>query len=469
MRQDWLSRHVVFGPQSSAYRWLTAAWALAVAARLTLAEAQQASWLLPSGTLVVGSLGLLLWGGRLFWLLCAVGVAAPLFFLRDWLTQTLIMLLLAAVGAVTAHRPEEGGSEGAKRAAAPLLAAARWLALATYAVAAFHKLNRDFFDPAVSCAQELVRQLGEALPGLGALTPPSTGALAGLAVGVELLLPLLLWWRPRIGIIAALLFHLPLTLAFAPAFVFVMAVGWVALLGADDRAALVRVVRARWPWLVAFGLAATGTLVAWMRAFPVVDLALKLALLFFALAALVLVVVREGSGGRAAPLARRRLLVPALALAIFLVNALTPYLGTQVQHAGAMLSNLRVDAGCWNHWLVPEGVRLVDAYVRIDEARLGGEAARARGAYGGTERLLVSRLWSTTALRQMRVNWCNERTRPIALWGTFLGAPLHLADLCDEAVPLPVGPGVWLLPELFPGYLRFQKGLTRQCPQACLH
>ena len=159
----------------------------------------------------------------------------------------------------------------------------------------------------------------------------------------------------------------------------------------------------------------------------------------------------------------------AAALVFFVANGLTPYLGTQMQHAGAMLSNLRIDAGCWNHLLVPESVRRVDAYIRVDVASIGNAESETLGAFPGGEAILRERLWSTTALRLMRRNWCTDRTRPISLSGTFLGEPLVIRDLCDPAEPLPVGPGVWGLTEFFPDYLRLQKNLERACPQECLH
>jgi hypothetical protein len=478
-RRRWLivlRREVLRGPRDGAIGWLLVAWGLAVLARLTLAQTAQGSWLVPSLLLVCGAIGLLVWGGRLFWLMSALGLAIPLFFLRDWLTQTVIMLAIALVGLATSREPEGGRNDTPAGRGHLVCAAAGWLTVVTYLLAAFHKLNRDFFDPGVSCANDTIAQLDGFFPSVDlSVLDPLAPWLPHIAVGFELAVALALAFRPRLGFVLGLLFHIPLTLVLAPAFVFVMLVGYAGRLTEADRQALSRSARRRWRGLAAGG-AGLVALMWWAGGGPPeAVLAAKQLLLVYLLVWATLTLLAEGWGGawsgRARLRRRQRVALAGLLLA-FLANGLTPYLGTQFQHTGAMLSNLRIDPGCWNHLLMPERLRRADNYLRVDEASLGGDQegrTAAGGRFPETERLLRERLWSVTQLRQMRRNWCDERTRPIALRGSYRGRPFVIDDLCDSQQPLPDAMGVWGGPALFPDYLRFQKNLSRRCPQACIH
>lgn len=454
------------GPEDAAYRWFLAAWAGAVAARLTLLEAQQPGWVVPNVALVVGAIGLLRWGGRAFWALSALALAAPLLLLGDWLSQSVVMLVVAIGGLVLtrgpAPTPWRDAEELAPSGVSAAPACARGVVIATYAVAAFHKLNRDFFDPAVSCAVDTWRQLDGMVEAFALPTPPGFG-LAVFAVALEVAVAALLWWRPRVGVVLGLLFHIPLTLVLAPAFVFVMLPGYVASLDEGARHALVATARRRWRLLVGSALVGTLTVSLLDGELPLWDMALKEAALFGLLALSLATPWRAGwRAGARAPRAHDRgvRLVRGALVGLFVASTLTPYLGLRFQHSAAMLSNLRIDVGCWNHLIVPEVVRLRDPYVRIDEASVGGQIGPP---YADTEALLRDGLWSHSALARMRRNWCSAEARPIALRGTWDGEPFAIADLCEESALLPGR----LLP--FGDYLGLQKGLTRACPQACLH
>lgn len=63
--------------------------------------------------------------------------------------------------------------------------------------------------------------------------------------------------------------------------------------------------------------------------------------------------------------------------AVLLLNGLSPYLGLKFNYSFAMLSNLRTDDARWNHMIVPEQVRLTryDPYVRVHRARMTRRAA----------------------------------------------------------------------------------------------
>ena len=94
---------------------------------------------------------------------------------------------------------------------APVL---RWQAVLCYAIAAFHKLNTDFFDPDKSCAVILWQRMIRITP--WAETLSSFGfAMPVVALATELVLPLLLL-RSRnrlIVVVFGLSFHLALGLA----------------------------------------------------------------------------------------------------------------------------------------------------------------------------------------------------------------------------------------------------------------
>jgi hypothetical protein len=262
--------------------------------------------------------------------------------------------------------------------------------------------------------------------------------------------------------------HVPLTLVFAPEFAFVMMSGWVMMLTERELALLWGVARRRWKVLLAIALVAEGVSMGlyfqdhwewypwWF---------LKEALLYFLFALLV-----------AAWLSRVRRRTPALfgwwsawreraprgakVMAVVLgtlwaANALTPYFGISFHHAGAMLSNLRIDRGCWNHLLVPESVRLREPYVRIDTA-----AAREVRDPEGHEHVLEDGLWNPEALDLAREQMCRRRAQ-IVITGHWREGRFDF-DLCDESA-WPFGD------DPLPGLRTFQWNLGRECPQRCVH
>jgi len=472
------------GPTDLPYRALCLAWFVASLARCTLMEAGQPSWWIATGVLVLGSVQLVWRGGRIGWLLSLVGLLVPLWWLGDWLTQSVILALIAAVGVATTRAPDrdepastpsgstDGETQDARRAegatAMPLRAvgvAAHALVASTYFVAVFHKLNAGFIDPVASCANHGWRQLGAALVFDLPLPDPLAAAMPWLVLATELTVGVLVARRSRWAIPVGVALHVPFTLALAPAFAFVMAVGYVAATPGEVLDRAWRGLRERAPRRAAEAAAIAAATVALTPGFDVV-MGIKVALLVQ-----LAVVVHPGLWRDVTPSpAPKRARAWALAVvAGFGLNAATPYLGTQMQHTGAMLSNLRIDTACSNHLVVPATLRLVDPYVRIDAASLGNAEHGTLGAYPDDELALRSILWSTTALRSMRRNWCTERTRPIRLEGTFLGEPLVIEDLCDPATPLPRGPGAFGGPGVFDGYLRLQKNLPRSCAMTCVH
>jgi hypothetical protein len=453
----------VHGPLTRAVaRWRNApaaesalliAWAGGVAARWTLVNVRvDTGWLWMLG-LTAATAALLWTRSRWAWLAAAVSLWGPLLFVQDWLTQTLVMLLIALVGAL-----------GSGRAVADT---ARWLTALTYLIAAFHKLNTGFLDPATGCAAAGWDALGAMFPTIPIGIPDAArAALAHATLATEVALFGLLLAAPRVGILVGLLFHIPLTWAFAPAFVFIMVIGYTGALDDDTVRRMAADLRTHWrAWAVgavAIGLAYVGLAdTSWQRS----DLWLKTPIL----GVLIALVARDLGRHRApGPRWRPPHRIARVAALLFCLNASGPYLGLQMQHTGAMLSNLRVDAPCWNHLLVPPSVSLGDPYIRVEVASLGVDGSGApEDAH--LRAVLTERLWNSTQLHQMRDNWCAERMRPIRLEGTHLGAPFVVEDLCDESAPIPTDRGVFGGRAWFPNYLRWQKNLPRSCPMACIH
>ncbi len=395
---------------------------------LLLPDFDQPGWWAPRILEAIGAAWLLWRPSRWGFALCFLSTAWPLLFLRDVLTQSAYLTVCAALGVV--------GARGTR-------AAVVWLTAGTYVLAVFHKLNTGFFDPTYSCADHAWAQvmLRWPVPDLAPLSP-----WAALAIELAMATALIRRspWRWPLG----LLFHLPMTVTLAPAFGAVMLSGYVAAGSAREAARWRRVWRTRRGALLV-GATAVLAFDLWAgRTFaPVIA--------FEAAAAGALAV-----GALLAWTPRRRGATPRWAYAVFalwIAHGLTPYAGWQFQHSAAMLSNLRIDRGCHNHLLMPESLRGVDPYIRIDEAHIGGRAKR--------ERLVRETLWNVAALHAMRRNWCIPENRPIRFVGTWRERAFEIPDLCasDWIEALPGAE------RRLPGLQLFQKNLRRDCPAACVH
>lgn len=436
----------------------------AIGARWTLSNCRSEEWIPWMTILSVGGLTVLWKRNRLGWLLCAIGIGVPFLTLRDWLTQSFVMLLIALVGLVTVdgRKPDSGRS----------VRDAAWLITAgTYLVAAFHKLNEGFFSVQRGCANEGWRRVDAmfewaplAVP--GALEP----ALPYAVVVAEVLIFALLLRAPRVAILVGVLFHVPLTWAFAPAFVFVMFIGYAAALSDEACTRLFRAfLRRFWLCLVVYGLVFGAY--AWASGFDSgrSDLWVKTPILALVFGLVAEDLWRHPSADTerdvGASAWRKPRWLAVAAFSVFSFNGLTPYIGTQMQHTGAMLSNLRIDPECWNHFVIPPSALQVDPFLRIEEASLGDSDED----WLDIERILRERLWNATQVLQMRRNWCGGDREPIALSGTFRGEPWAVDNLCEEGTALPSGPGVLGGVGWFPDFLRHQKNLPRVCDMPCIH
>jgi hypothetical protein len=246
-------------------------------------------------------------------------------------------------------------------------------------------------------------------------------------------------------------------MTMAPAFAFVMLAGHAAFVTTGDLDFIGRHRRRIVLGLLPGAVAGGASLVA-HGALPEFWMAVKEVLLWAVLSGLLLVLVMRGRR-LLGDIRRPRVAGPVAAglVIVFVLSGLSPYTGLKYQHSAAMLSNLRVDGGCWNHVLIPEEVRLADHYVRIDDASLIRE-----GAIPEYEALLEGHLWGPTLLQYTVDNWCKPSVRPIRIEGTFRGERVVVEDLCDG-----LGPDIG--PYTTGGWLRFQKFLARECPQACIH
>lgn len=465
-----------------ALRWRVGCRVLGIGCfvHLSLPDAHRLDWLVPNVVLAASAISLLFVPrpGTPRALATFVGIVvaklATLCFFGDQLTQSVVLALYALSALLFArstptnrshdterHDAERHDAASRETRSAPHDAtharAVRLLLLGVYGLAAFQKTNRDFLDPAVSCATGGMRLLADnwSLP----FPEGASGAVwPHLFLATEGALVLLGAWRPAWALLIALAMHVPLTIVFAPAFAWVMLPGWVAFLRDEDLAHLGHVARTRRGWVLGLGLSpAIASAALYFRdhwipypAWQLVELSLWILLAWLVVA----LVTRRGGAleGRLAwnERAGRFAFAP---LAILLLNGTTPYLGLQFHHTAAMLSNLRIDAGCWNHLVVPESVRIAEPYVRIEAMTVGPRTP-------GPEALIAlarESLWHPASLREATARWCEAGAGPIALELRFRGRTVEVDDAC---VHLP-------LPEQTSGL--FQTNLPRQCPARCIH
>lgn len=310
---------------------------------------------------------------------------------NHWLIHGFVALLV--IGSVVVGR---GVPAASLRVLVP---PARLLLLAFYVFAAFAKLNRDFFDPAVSCAVFYLRESAESWGALGLYDAlPGSGDTA-VAIGVatiELAIPLLLVLRRtrHTGVIVAIAFHWVLAVDRDHQFFdfsSVLTVLFLLFLDPHVAASVVHRVRRlsasltqRWSSgpemlrLAALSLA-VGTAVTvtgpdrWSVVRPLREVGVSVwMLLGAAVFGLVLAAVRGAKFAeqRLLPLSaahssasRWMLIVPALAA----LNGLTPYLELKSGFGWNMYSNLAVVDGESNHYLIRSGLPLTDGHDRLVE------------------------------------------------------------------------------------------------------
>jgi hypothetical protein len=437
-------------------------FAIASAFRLTLPDALQASWLVPAGLHWLGAALLAYNGCFLGWVMCAVGSATPLLLLQDQLSQStyLCFCALAALLFFCGKREQR-----VARLETNFIATVRGLTVLLYVLAAVHKLNHSYLNPAVSCANEGLRVMAansaKVFPDV-LLRSFESGAWPTLHLVVEFGIPLLFLFRPALGVLLATLMHLPLTIIFAPSFAFTISSGWLCFFSPQDFRSWLVAARKHAKW-IALAAASCTLLSRWLlfegrwQQDPewCIKEALFWCVLFTAWVALPtagLLNVRSLS-----PPFRSLTLRGALFCAVFVANGLTPYLGVQFQHTAAMLSNLRIDDACYNSVLFPEALRLYDPYVRLERLEFAPHRSTPDASAA-----FIDRLWEPNALHRAREGWCRVHPEPLPAAGSYRGQRFEVPDLC--------APGAWPLPEPWlPGFRRYQVNLTKGCNRRCLH
>jgi hypothetical protein len=355
--------------------------------------------------LLLATLGVLLRPGSLLrfaalLVLCLAATADKL----PWISNhEVVMAFLAAtvLAALVLERPAaaqgaQAWFDAAMERAAPLLRAE---VIAVYALAAFHKLNFDWFDPAVSCGVVLYERLRD-LSGFLPDTPAAEQVAIALGIGTEFALALLLW-RPRLriaGVVIGSLFHLVLGLAGFFRFSALMYAAYAVFLPRPLLERMVRTVtalarRAGWTaelqarleplerrlpvlgvglFIMAVAFVAwpeaddvlrlPGEIGAKMTAMPFLGQVTFFAWILWSAGLLGLLAFALGSSWpeprpsaavtprlRSASLGTKALwILPVLLVA----NGLAPYLGLKTDTSFAMFSNLRTAGDATNHLLV---------------------------------------------------------------------------------------------------------------------
>ena len=297
-------------------------------------------------------------GHRAAFLLLTAGVVVTVWQEAPLLSNHWALAGFVAVAAAIAGPGERG------------LAAVRACYLGFYAFAAFAKLNRDFFDPAVTCAAEYLDATAEAV-GLGELDLTSRSwvrtAAAFATAAVELSVPLLLIRRRTrtVGVVVAVVFHAVVALPRGQQFFdfsSMLLAGWSTFLPASfhRRAAdaLRRVLRPSFLRIAGVALVAVVGVLGASSAGDGVERATLIDIGWwawqpFSLLAAVAVVtsaVRSWTGDDVAlrPRVGVALVVPVLVV----LNGLTPYLEVKTSASWNMYANLRTAGGESNHLLV---------------------------------------------------------------------------------------------------------------------
>lgn len=268
---------------------------------------------------------------------------------------------------------------------APVL---RTLAIALYFFAVFHKLNREYFDPAASCAVHLF-SIVEAELGFP-LVPDGPAVRTAMVYGsltIETLIPLsLIARRTRpLGLVAGVLFHTLLGMNFY-AFstgLFAFYALFVPRAVLDGAAGSVRALARRYevdrllPYAApALALVIScGLTLAWplFQQPETRDAATALARVLRFLwafgmvsgvAGLLLFGEARRHWGEAAPGRALPRGVGWLFPAVVLLTGFSPYLGLRTAPAFSMFSNLRTENGASNHLIVPASSFEIAGYQR---------------------------------------------------------------------------------------------------------
>ncbi len=451
---SWVNR-LFKPPIEFAYQLMIYVFIFGSVCHLWLADAWTGDWFVSNIIFVVGLAFLLLRSSTIGWLLTAIASAIPLLFHRDVLTQSVLLLAISGSGfwfqGLGILKPSRLPDFEKRH-----LGTVAWVGMIAYCFASLHKLNRDFLSAQYSCAvygfDKLETYYSFTINGLDS-------ALPYMVIAVEISIPILYILKKKFAArVVAILFHIPLTLTMAPAFVFVMAISHAAFIDEEERGQFKHAFLKHWKAILSLAFLTTTISLAIHGSWPEWTMVPREFLLWLSL--FWTLIAWKGNTQKPHPHLRPSYPV----LAIFVLNCFSPYLGVQYQHSAAMLSNLRIDKGCWNSSVFPESIRLSDDYVRVEKTYFV-EPDRIEEY----ENIVLDQLWSPPQMRQMRRNWCSKSIQPFYLEGTYKQRKFVIEDLCNEEEKWPFDEDGIFGISLFDGALRFQKNLNKVCPQACLH
>ena len=247
--------------------------------------------------------------------------------------------------------------------------------------AALHKLNSDFFTHDLSCVRlsERLTSWWQAPMWL------YQGISPWMIVAAEGGLSLLLWARPRLGVLISALIFTHFGSIGATGFATLMFGMSLSFLKASDRAMIVEVLSAdRRPLITLALLGAGGSYICYQGPYSWPQYGLFHAGASLMIGLMVLTLIHHGMGERATShgVGRAGVSWALFGVALWSLNGLTPYLGLKFQYSFAMLSNLRVDDSRWNSYLFPRAMRLTshDDFIFISKvdyrSKLTGQRLR---------------------------------------------------------------------------------------------
>jgi hypothetical protein len=267
----------------------------------------------------------------------------------------------------------------------------RWTVLITLSLVFLHKLNGDFFEPALSCEKVIKGYFGKSwsfswLPLVTAISSPLLVVLVEGPVCIALLL-----WCRRVGIVfVTAVFGM---IAMCDALVVTLCVIFPALSFLEDEDRKIIQKNARnlvGIWLLLLSLWLPYSCANYLSVRPWFQPALYQSVLLGIIvcvggAQVISWLELERDGIKRSVWERLGFkmtsLIPAAGpgrwvvravVAFWLLNGLSPYLGHKFNYSFAMLSNLRVDDARWNHLIIPKWVRLTehDGFFHVQKADL---------------------------------------------------------------------------------------------------
>jgi hypothetical protein len=249
-----------------------------------------------------------------------------------------------------------------------------------YFFAVFHKLNVAYFDPEISSAATMLREIGARFPMIPTWNWAQALSIYG-TLACETAIPLLLMYRPTrgLGLLLGIGFHGALSLHFHGG-IFSFSVTMLAMFSLFLPASLFSELRLlRWGTFalnavagvlsICFVILGSGRFfgVNWILAHwrpenvKATGYWLALGYILGAFCVAAWLAVRKRSALTGVMLGSLRS-CPALAIfpSLLLIIGLQPYLGLRTQGSFSMFSNLHTEGGQSNHLLMPEWVQLTD-------------------------------------------------------------------------------------------------------------